>query len=180
MNTYRYVDNNPLRYVDPFGKIKWEGSVVTYIYTPIDISGRPSHRPGVGLGGFFSLYTLTSDCVRGQRWKVKVRAHPSTETGGGVLALSLPAGMHGTDFVEFEDGNVGTIDPYVFNGSYASLSGSLVTGGGVMGSETALGNAYGEWSWVPAAGVDWYGAVMTGKSTVISAEPQLCEPCGNK
>ena len=147
------------------------------MYTPIDLfKGKPSHTPGFGLGGFVSVYTLVSECVRGQRWRVTVIARPTSE-GGGLMAFSLPAGFSGTHFASFEDGNIGTIDPYVFNGTYSSISSSLVVGAGTTASATAMGNAYGEWSWVPAAGADWYGAVMTGYSNVISAEPELCDSC---
>jgi RHS repeat-associated protein len=76
---YSYVGNNPIRYADFSGLVRWSGSYVSLAVTPF-----------FGSGGGVDYYELTSSCVDGMRVRVRVIA-PFFEVGFG-LPLDFTAG----------------------------------------------------------------------------------------
>ncbi|MCW8931879.1 MAG: RHS repeat-associated core domain-containing protein [Gammaproteobacteria bacterium] len=121
LNTYSYVENNPLNWVDPYGLIRWSGSY-------------KSKGGSLGIGGTIIEYELTSECINGKRAVIKVRLTGGTiGKGWGITDSRGP--------IAFED-HKDKIDPDIFNGSGGSVGGSIVIGKGGGVSKTRLGDAF--------------------------------------
>lgn len=140
--------------------------------TVIGPNGRPSARPGAGMGGFRYTFTLESDCVRGTKWKVVVVAQ------GGAAGVGLPASIDLSAGASFEDG-LSSIDPYIFNGDFISIGASLSWGGGVSYSGTSMGGAYSSASFTGVGGFSEGVGALSGSAHVESATPEECG-CGNQ
>ena len=95
INTYGYVDSNPVRSIDPLGLVKWTGemSTIAVIY---------------GGGATRMTFDLTSECVNGKRARVKVLAG-GFSVGAGANA-SATSGQ-----ITFEDKR-SEVSPFVFRG----------------------------------------------------------------
>ncbi|MFC1664428.1 LamG-like jellyroll fold domain-containing protein [Pseudomonadota bacterium] len=95
LNTYGYVEQNPTRFFDPNGLIKWRGSVTAL---------------GVIYGGGAQrfVFDLTSECKGGKQATVEVVA--------GGFSVGFGAEFAGTTGnIEFGD-NLNHVDPFVFEG----------------------------------------------------------------
>jgi hypothetical protein len=96
LNTYAYVENNPVIYVDPKGMIQWKGSQSV-------------------LGAAFEVgatrlkFELTTDCVNGKRGYAEVVA------GGPTVGFGVKVSATGVSQVVFED-YLSHINPFVFEG----------------------------------------------------------------
>ena len=154
-NTFGYVKQQPTRFIDPSGLIEWNGGYAAYTV----------FYGYVGRGLLF--FSLSSPCVRGQQWHVKVTADAS------YASFGFPFSVVGSG-VTLEDGS-DWVNPYVFNGRFSMWTAGAAFGGGygytdmqVGGARTAGSGAYG--------GIDGYVAIAAGKAWVTDAKPSTC--CG--
>jgi uncharacterized protein RhaS with RHS repeats len=160
INTYAYVDNNPLSYADPLGLVKWTGT---------SLAGGGDVR---GAGGSWELFTLTSECVNGKRVVARVRAT--------YFGFSVGSPYHYTGgFASFTD-SLSEPNADVFNGTASKFSAVTVAspaGGLNLYQSTQLGGA-GSSGWFNyQIGVDvnlvaWYG---NGKSEVLWSRKERCD-----
>lgn len=164
INTYAYVSGNPLSYVDPKGLVKWSGTVA--------IGGKTLTSKKLPIeGGYFSLeWMLDSDCLRGQKWRVTVKA-----TAGGFSAgrgSMIPRGALGLSTTSLDDG-LDFINPYVFNGRF-----EMITAGGFFYTPYAkynLGQAFGDASGTGLSSDMIGGSALAGEARVTSAKLIECE-----
>ncbi len=165
LNTYAYVNGNPVRFIDFYGLVKWEGSLTTFA--------------GVVGGGLARYeFSLKSECINGVQYLVDVNAWGGA-FGGGLAA----SGSFGS--VELEDG-LSTPDPDVFNGYFEAASGGLAfgfdseigrrlgkNGGGYgayfiqLGGAGGIGHGFME-------GLEFGGHVVIGSARVASAQRVDC------
>jgi RHS repeat-associated protein len=122
-NTYGYVEQNPIKYTDPFGLVKWRGNAAVAAVMK-------------SVGRAFGRYDLVSECVRGMQWEVVV------EASGWSAAFSPPTVGGGVSPIEFDD-YLDYVNPYVFNGAWR-VAGSVFAAGsiGFSRSATLLGQAW--------------------------------------
>ncbi len=177
INTYAYANNNPTRYVDPTGRVAWEGSAF----------GVAALTAGV------FTFNLKSKCVNGER-------------GVATVLLAGPGfGFGVTDFsfsssdVELED-SLEFVDPMVFNdpsldGGFIASFGAAMgpTAGGQLGqllggaspdgvtggfgcAAIRLGNAGGK-GCGGLRGFEIGIGAFVGSSTVISSGVESCTSC---
>lgn len=153
LNTYAYVDGNPVNKMDPMGLVKWEGSVTTIaaIY---------------GGGAIRFEYKLVSECVDGYRLRVTVIAG-----GSAVGAGSQFAGTTGG--AEFSDNN-STPSWNVFDGtSYYVGAGYAFIGIGYQASAVRLGDAV-SYSNGHQMGWDASAYAGAGTTTVTDVKKEQC------
>ncbi len=127
-STYSYVRSNPVSRIDPKGLLEWTGEIVSFgVAVP------------AGPGGMVITYTMTSKCVRGQKWIVKGQAIMGA-MGIGKTPISTT-----TTSATFEDG-LDYANPYTFNGPALTYSvGSVALGGGTsLLGHLQLGAAVGD------------------------------------
>ena len=155
INTYLYVNANPIRFIDPTGLIDWSGTQTTI-------------AAGEGGGAVRFKFILESKCVNGKKGTAEVVA------GGSTLTLGIPASATYSRSVEFTDDNT-EVDPNVFSGSakyaYASWAATFVGASYQyiqLGGATALGGG---------SQMGWDASVATGAgiSTVINSTIIECE-----
>jgi RHS repeat-associated protein len=140
VNLHRYAEN-PIKWIDPLGLIKWEAKVYTLAYG----------------WGQTETYTLTSECKNGMRAIVKVQAV------GAVYGEGFAGGVGST--ATFYDSNT-EIDPNVFNGVYSQGGGFVSLGIGYGWSSTQLGGAYARGGGI-TGGVGESVGSLAGKSLLI-------------
>ena len=155
LSTFGYVGQNPIKRVDPSGLIEWNGGYTAYTV----------FYGYVGRGILY--FTLSSPCVRGQQWNVRVFADAS------YASFGFPFSIVGSG-VTLEDG-LDWVNPYVFNGRFSMWTAGAAFGGGygytdmlVGGARTKGSGSYG--------GIDGYAAIAVGTASVIDAKPTPC--CG--
>jgi RHS repeat-associated protein len=136
INTYAYVNANPIALVDPRGLVHWDGA---YNYT----SGGPAKfGSGVAATGF--TFVLKSKCVDGKKAIARVDAL----AGGLGTGVSFFGPLSiGASTVSFED-NLSSLNPNIFEGDF-----SYTNAGTNFGSVTsfALGGAIGDGSGLNAS-----------------------------
>ncbi len=168
ISTYSYVGASPLQWRDPSGLVRWDGRAL------------PSSAGGLVAGGLF-VFDLTSQCVKGKRARVLVRAW-GAGVGWGIKYLP-PINMT-ADNVTLED-HLPEILPANFNGLFHTLGVSLNAlnwGAGCTGYQ--LGS-----HWTPAvtrgvvpcttggAGLDLGANYLVGQSTLVRVKWSQCDEC---
>ena len=149
-NTYSYVGSNPVLRIDPLGLVRWDGK-----YYFIGAGFRV-----ITVGRY--IFNLTSQCVDGVKYKVKVIA-----TGKGVGASPLPVTNTGGG-ITFRD-NRSVPEPDVFNGEFVSLSAGVAWGIGYGYSAIRLGEATAT-GWNVYAGIDASISEIAGNAIVVKKE----------
>ncbi len=153
-NTYSYVSNNPINFIDPTGLIEWEGSAM---------------QAGVAffVGGTFMRFNLKSECIDGKQGEVTVWAvGPAAGFGGKVGITGSP--------ITFEDGK-SSVEPSSFDGEFAVAQIGFARGPGGSISGIKLGSAYQVGLLGFLAGYDNSAFVAWGSSTVMDSEITECE-----
>jgi RHS repeat-associated protein len=164
VNTYSYVESDPARYFDPNGLVKWNGFIQ---YSSITLTG----RKGVMDGGYTTLkWVLDSDCLRGQKWRVVVKAKAwGFSIGKGAM---LGRGSTGFSSTSLDDG-LDYINPFVFNGLF-----EMVSSGAFFRSPFAkynLGGALGDASGLGLSSDIVSTGVLSGVSEVVSQRLIECD-----
>jgi hypothetical protein len=108
LNTYAYVGNNPTRFSDPLGLVKWTGSQTTV-------------AAGLGGGAVMYKFKLYSECVNGKRSYVEVTA------GSFAVGVGVDISRSVANDVDFNDTN-STVDPFVFDGPSKYVGASWALG----------------------------------------------------
>ncbi len=115
INTYAYVSNDPLRFSDPRGLVKWSGEVY-------------GGGGMAGVGGMLYWFDLKSECVNDQYAFIRVFGS-AFMFGFGIRGAPSLGGS--ASAVDFEDG-LSTLDPYGFQGDFKVSQagiGAILTGG---------------------------------------------------
>lgn len=164
MNTYTYVDNNPLTFIDPDGLTKWTGTAKA-----------GGLVLGIGAGGV--LFELESECVDGKRAFVTVLA-VGPGFGVGVklpkLPKAIPSGTVGN--VTFDDFLIGVLDPDQYSGPYKQAGISAVIAGGVGHQKIQCGHAHATVTGT-SFGLDVGATGFAGSCTVINSRVEDCNTC---
>jgi RHS repeat-associated protein len=155
LNTYAYTRDNPLRLADPTGLITWTGSMGGFSIVE-------------GGGGGFVRFSLTSECVNGQKATVKVLAS-AIGVGVGARITFSGSSVTLTDKLSY-------IDPYVFNGWFAFDSIGMGFGDVTSFSKLWLGGAESPAEISQSIGYDFSITSLTGASFVYGT-PVFEECC---
>ncbi len=151
VNTYAYVQGNPVSSVDPNGLLKWSGTMFSL--------GSPVVKSAT-----LDTYTLTSECVDG--WKAVIRV--SAKAFGVGVGFTM-AGSN----VEFED-SFDYINEQAFVGPYYKYSVGLAGGAGYGYSRIQLGVARSS-GWGSEGGLDASAGVVAGNTNIVWQERVKCE-----
>jgi hypothetical protein len=123
VNTYAYVNSNPLSNVDPRGLTQWT----------IGMSMYSVGRSGVEFG--YAHFVATSDCVDGKKGSAD----------GNIAfigpSIGTPFNMSGSTFV-VDDGIPGNTDPSVLSGRFVYQGAGGAFGAGYSVSKVQMGSAY--------------------------------------
>ena len=154
INTYSYVDQNPINRIDPTGLVKWSGSM--NVFSVI-----------VGGGSTRFSFNLISECVNEKQGKVGIVA------GGFAVGFGANPAGGSTSKIDFED-NLSEIDPMVFQGralfagiSYAFIGIGYGASAIQLGGATSIGSGH-------VIGYDGSVSAGAGISTVISSSIESC------
>ena len=178
-NTYGYVDQNTIRFVDPLGLVRWSGSSFG-----ISI--------GVVVGATFTILDLVSECACGKKYRIRVIGT------GPILTRGIKGSVTESFGLSLDDG-LPCPDPNVFNGTFASTSAAATFGGipirpglgrpispvgfGKPGFGVSFGaSRYGGIGLYPSrskpvtgiAGIDASVSAGYGRSTVTNVEIERC------
>lgn len=159
INTYVYVEGNPLDQVDPLGLfVNWSGT------------GKAVAGVAVVGAGYFQ-FDLTSDSVNGKRVHVIVLV---AALGAGVGFTYTGSGS-AESFHDYRD----VLDPNVFNGGFGNIAASSVFGAGGSLGKTRLGHAWTSTGLSgPVYGLDFSAGAFIGRSFVSSSDETTCG-CGS-
>ncbi len=164
LNTYEYVESNPLRFIDLDGLVKWTGSMWS-----------ASVVPGIGAGGI--LIELRSECINGKRGYVKARGI-GVGFGVGVRLPKIPGRRPSGTFgnVVFDDFLIDVIDTNMFNGRFEAAGASAVVIGGVGHQLIRCGRARARVTGT-SVGLDVGATGFRGSCTVLESRIEDCNDC---
>lgn len=151
INTYSYSENNPVSFSDPLGLVTWKGWAKS-------ISLGPYQR---------EEYVLTSDCLCGAKWKIKVTVNYGGPGKGPGIAQQWYAKL--TDPLPCPS-------PSALAGPAYSFSAGLAARYGFSYSRTRLGLAESE-GWDTVEGLGAAVGVGFGTSSVEVLERTPCDDC---
>lgn len=154
-NGYVYVDNDPMRHVDPMGLVKWHGT----------FAGASAADP-VGGGVFY--FDLVSECKCEKR--VRIFGVASALTAG--LSIRPYSGSGGaSEFYDYKD----CPDPSIANGLFSMASASWVFGTGPGYTRFRLGGLKSYDEVDQAYGFDISIGLYLGASATIDAKIECCK-----
>lgn len=148
MNTYAYVANRPLLYIDPLGLAKWTGVMNSLAYT---VYGQDE-------------FELESECKCGYKNRIHVTAKYFS-VGFSAIATSSN--------IEFED-NFACPNPMAFDGPAFKVSAGLAIRYGTGFNFIVLGRATTPGHWSPHEGLGVNADVNFGASTVGDIHSERC------
>ena len=154
INTYAYSENNPVSFSDPKGLVTWKGWAKS-------ISLGPYQR---------EEYVLTSDCLCGAKWKIKVTVNYGGPGKGPGIAQQWYARLSDP---------LACPSPSALAGPAYSFSAGLAARYGFIYSRTRLGLAESE-GWDVVEGLGAAVGVGTGISSVEVLERTPCDDCPPK
>ncbi len=169
-STYGYVSGQPIGMSDPLGLVQWDGTV-------------RGAGLSAGIGGGIYLFSLTSECVNGERATAEVIALGPMI---GVGAKSLPPVAYTTSEVKLND-KLSRPDPNVLNGWFSMwMAGAALgrgysvamiqlggSGGSLQGPEQS--GAWTHFSHGPTRGFEFGAGGISGSSTVTKFSKERCE-----
>lgn len=121
LNTYAYVDGNPVSFIDPLGLAKWTGTIT------IGGGGRTV------IGGGVARLKLQSECLNGEQASVSINFK------GGGLSVGSPVSAT-ISRIELAGGNLMFIDPNELVGKSSILSIGAAAGGGAAMASIKIGD----------------------------------------
>ena len=153
-NTYSYVENTPVSAIDPFGLVKWRGTVTTGAVVDF-----------IGAAGF--RFNLESECKCGSRLKIEGFA---SAVGAGLSYKLFSATISPQKFYDHEECPRGDIA----NGGFA-----IVTAGGSVGiggscNKITIGGLFSKFGCGRSSGADLGAALLVGASYVTNVETTSC------
>ncbi len=157
LNTYTYVEGNPIRSIDPSGLVVWEGSASFFDAGAV--------FGGVAVDAFFR-----SECKCGVKYAVYVGAFGvGLVVGPGIIKVGVSGSA-----TKFED-DLDCPNPNIFNGTFVLASIEATVGRGISNSHMQLGGATSNSVSLPV-GVSVGVLFVRGKSWVIrSIKKNCCE-----
>ncbi|MDR0457757.1 MAG: hypothetical protein LBH10_01815 [Burkholderiaceae bacterium] len=158
VNLYQYVNGDPVNYMDPFGLVQWNGTV---------ISGGLTELVGASVFHFI----LTSECVNGQQAHISVWA-----VGPSIGVGTIPIGDTYSN-INFDD-HLNSLNPNEFNGLFMMSSAGSAFGIGGSFSKIRLGNVVSSGFGGSEYGLEFGLGATVGSSTVTDSEITSCG-CGN-
>ena len=150
LNTYAYVRDSPLRFVDPRGLVGWKGG----------LGGGGGYY---GLGGAIYLFDFISDCACGKQVRVK----GFVSVVGAGLSLVDPSAM--VVELEFKDSKA-CPDGSVFNGPVTMASAGVAVYGCSIMTVGSTWSSHCGWM----GGNEVGGSANVGASAVVSTETVQC------
>lgn len=126
LNTYGYVDANPVMFTDPKGMIKWKGTI-----TMGSIG-----LPGIKIGPIGGRIILRSECIKPEGEYVYL----DIWLGGGTAAVGAPIAATKSN-ISFDDGR-SSVDPSVFNGIWELFGGGVTFPNKLPGDPSEVGYGY--------------------------------------
>ncbi len=164
LNTYTYVDDNPLQFFDRDGLVTWTGTIKAGGFVAF-----------VGAGGM--LIEVRTKYINGKRGFVKALA-VGPGAGVGIKLPKLPKGTpSGTvGGAEFNDPLIDVIDPNVFNGRFEAAGAAAVVGGGIGHQLIRCGRAFARVTG-KNLGLDVGATGFAGTCTVLESRIEDCTDC---
>ena len=137
LNLYSYVGQNPIRYIDPLGLVRWAGSITIgqrQIGKKAKVKGRGITIP-TGISATGITMTLESECISDK--KIEMALTVDDVESGALLVSPL---SFFTGDIELND-HLSVPEKYALTGQFsAEISGFLV-GGGFIQSGMGYGAA---------------------------------------
>lgn len=174
INTYAYVGGNPLQFMDPAGKVRWDGTIKGATVATL-------------FGASFYIITLDSECINGKKAHAKIYA--TGPTIGLDVKGTLPAGMTSSNITVND--RLTVPNPSIFDGWFNSWNAGAALWKGYSCSKVHIGGsglslakpidagAESALSCDSEKGVEFGAGTTGGTSTVVESSITDCD-CDKK